>query len=122
MQRWYEDFGGRADFYVVYIAEAHSIDGWQTESNEAEGIRIRQHERFEDRVAAAELCAEKLALTIPTLVDGMDDAANKAFAAWPERLYIINTEGVIHYAGGPGPYEFRPEEARASLATLLGND
>ncbi len=88
-------------------------------SNETEGVLIAQHTRFEERLAAAKLCAANLGMTIPTLIDGMDDAASKAFAAWPERMYIIDTEGKVHYPGGPGPFEFNPQEARESLITLL---
>lgn len=115
----FEDLQDRVDFHVVYIAEAHSVDEWKLESNENEGIRIKQAISFEDRLAAARLCAEKLRLTIPTLVDGMDNAAFEQFSAWPERIYIINVQGRIHYRGGPGPFEFDPAEARASLDSLL---
>jgi len=48
----------------------------------------------------------------------MDNAAAEVFAAWPERIYILN-KGKIHYKGGPGPYEFNPEEAKESLIQLL---
>ena len=108
-----------ATFYVVYIAEAHPVDEWQTESNEAEGVFLKQHTNFAERLAAAQLCADNLELTIPTLVDGMDNAAFEAFSAWPERIYIINQAGRIHYRGGPGPWEFDPQEAQASLVSLL---
>jgi hypothetical protein len=108
----------RAHFYVVYIAEAHSVDGWQTESNEAAGIRVLQHTVLQERWDAAQLCAEQLALKIPTLVDGIDDTACEAFSAWPERLYIMNN-GRIHYRGGQGPYDFDVDGARASLLALL---
>src|SRR5437773_4402120 len=100
----HDRYRNRADIFVVYISEAHSVDGWQTESNEAEGIRIRQHETLADRIAAARLCAESLELTIPMLVDTMDNAACKAFSAWPERIYVIRPDGSVHYKGGRGPY------------------
>jgi type I thyroxine 5'-deiodinase len=58
-------------------------------------------------------------LQIPTLVDGMDDAAVEAFSAWPERIYIVNRDGQIHYRGEPGPRGFNPGEAKASLIALL---
>jgi hypothetical protein len=120
----YDTYRERADFYIVYIAEAHTVDGWQTDSNEQAGIRISQHTTFEERLAAAELCTEKLRLTIPILVDGMDNAAFEAFSAWPERIYIIDPHGMVHYRGGPGPFDFKPEEALASLMGLVnaGNE
>lgn len=119
MQALYLDFRDRADIYLVYIAEAHTVDGWQTDSNEAEGISIRQHTTIAERTAAARRCAEDLDLTIPVLIDDMDNAAFEAFSAWPERIYIINKQGRVHYRGGPGPYDFKPDEARAPLGALL---
>jgi hypothetical protein len=88
-------------------------------SNEAEGVLVAQHTRFDERAAAAKLCTQNLGMTIPTLVDGMDNAVSEAFAAWPERMYIINAEGKMHYCGGPGPFDFNPQEARESLMNLL---
>ena len=53
----YQAFSPRAAFYVVYIAEAHAEDGWQTRSNEQEGVVIKQHTTLEERRAAARRCA-----------------------------------------------------------------
>ena len=110
-----------ADFFVVYIAEAHSVDGWQTTSNEKEGILIHQHTTLPERRTAAARCAQDLGLAIPVLVDGMDDAGCKAFSAWPERIYILGVDGDIAYQGGHGPYDFRVDEAREALADLLSD-
>ena len=111
----YDELHDRADFYVVYIAEAHTVDGWQTDSNEEAGIRIEQHRSLEERLACARLCASALGLSIPMLVDGMENAAFEAYSAWPERIYILSNDGRIHYKGGPGPFGFDPAESRAAL-------
>ncbi len=116
----YDSFKSQATFYIVYIAESHAVDEWFGETNKSEGVRIAQHTSFNDRLAAARLCEVELGLNIPTVVDGMDNAALEAYAAWPERIYIIGGDGNIHYRGGHGPWEFRPEEARSALAKLLG--
>ena len=115
----FDELGKQAAFFIVYIAEAHSVDGWQTDSNEAEGIRIAQPTTFDERQAAAWRCANELGLTVPTLVDRMDDAAIEAFAAWPERVYVIDAGGIVRYRGGPGPYEFDPAEAWTALRSIL---
>lgn len=117
----HRDLGDRADFHVVYIAEAHSADGWQMASNVAEGVVIDQPRAFAERVAAATRCAAELGLSIPTLVDGMDDAALEAFAAWPERIFIADAGGRLAYCGGPGPFEFDPAGARAVLEQLVAS-
>lgn len=97
------------------------MDEWQLEDNEKEGVLFKQHTHFAERVSAAQACVQDLDLRIPALVDGMDDAAAEAFSAWPERIYIVNQAGRIHYLGGPGPQGFDPKEARSSLATLLAD-
>jgi hypothetical protein len=98
------------------------VDGWQVRANEAEGICIRQHTTLEERRAAARACATALGLTIPTLVDGMDDRVSAAYAGWPERIHIVGVDGRIAYKGLPGPAGFRLGEAAAALARLLGTD
>jgi type I thyroxine 5'-deiodinase len=115
----YESFSKRASFHVVYIAEAHAEDGWQTTSNRQEGVVIEQHRTLDERRAAARRCARELDLTIPMLIDDMDDAACRAFSAWPERIYIIGVDGRIAYQGGHGPYDFDPQGARAALEGML---
>ena len=50
----------------------------------------------------------------------MNNAANDAYAAWPERLYIISENGTIAYRGGMGPFNYKPAEVRAWLAARYG--
>jgi hypothetical protein len=109
----------RANVVFVYIAEAHALDEWQMQSNLDEGVLLRQHVTLDERFAAARAGVERLGLTMPVLVDGMDDAVSEAFAAWPERLYVAEPGGRLAYVGGPGPFEFDPDAAAAALAELL---
>ena len=105
--------------YFVYIAEAHAVDQWQADSNEEAGIRVLQHTTLEKRLVAASAGAGRLGLTMPVLVDGMENKASEAFAAWPERIYIIGADGRIVFKGGPGPWEFDPEAAGRALGALV---
>lgn len=61
-------------------------------------------------------CNEEMKLGFPMLVDGLDDAVNEAYAAWPERLYLVDVDGTIAYRGGPGPRGFIPGELDSALA------
>ena len=90
------------------------------QANLDEGVLVRQHVTLEERVAAARQGVERLGLTMPVLVDGMDDAVSQAFAAWPERLYVVDRGGRLVHVGGPGPFEFDPDAAEAALAELVG--
>jgi Iodothyronine deiodinase len=103
----------------VYIAEAHTTDGWQMQSNLDEGVLVANHRTLEERVAAARQGVARLGLTMPVLVDDMDDAVSEAFAAWPERIYVVGSDRRLAYVGGSGPFEFDPDAAAAALAELL---
>ena len=103
----------------VYIAEAHATDGWQMESNVGEDVLVANHVTIDDRFAAAREGVERLDLTLPVLVDQMDDAVSNAFAAWPERIYVVDRDGRIADVGGPGPFEFDPDAAAAAIDALL---
>ena len=81
---------------------------------------LAQHRNLDDRFAAARAGVERLGLTMPVLVDGMDDAVSEAFSAWPERLYVAEPGGKLAYVGGPGPFAFEPDEAAEALAALVG--
>jgi hypothetical protein len=66
-------------------------------------------------------CETALHYGIRTYVDEMDDAVNKAYAAWPTRLYLVGLDGKVVYAGGLGPYDFRPEKLKAAIEAYLNS-
>ena len=115
----YQRYRDRASVVFVYIAEAHTTDGWQMQSNLDEGVLLENHTTLEERVAAARQGVARLGLTMPALVDDMDDAVSEAFAAWPERIYVVGSDRRLAYVGGPGPFEFDPDAAAAALEELL---
>lgn len=112
-------YRGRAETAFVYIAEAHSTDGWQLQANLDEDVLLATHETIENRFAAAREGVARLGLTMPVLVDDMDDAVSNAFAAWPERIYVVDADAHIAYVGGPGPFEFDPNAAISVLDELV---
>jgi hypothetical protein len=56
---------------------------------------------------------------VATLVDEMDDAVSIAFAAWPDRLYLVGLVGEVVYAGGIGPFGFKPGELKLAMDGYL---
>ena len=103
----------------MYIAEARAVDECHIESNAQEEICIPQHTTMDERLAAARRDVRRLKLTIPVLVDVLDNAVSRQFAAWPERIYIIGSDGHIAFMGGPGPYDFEPDAAAQALEAPL---
>ena len=114
----YRTHQARADFYFIYVREAHAANGWQVQSNLDEGVVIGDAIEADDRNRAARLCARNLQITIPVLADTMDNAAEREYQAWPERLYILSADGSVLYQGGRGPYGFDTEELSAALEGL----
>ena len=106
-------------FFVVYIQEAHPTDGWQTDSNVAEGILFRQHQSYEEREAVATTCSLGLHLSIPVLVEEMDNAIDEAYGAAPERLYLMGADGRVAYHGGAGPHFFDLEAWEQAIAASV---
>lgn len=86
-------------------------------SNVRDHLEFPQPRELEERRELARECVERLGLTVPVLLDGMENRVGRAFNAWPERLYVISAEGRIAYQGGKGPYGFNPEELEAFLGS-----
>jgi hypothetical protein len=38
----------------------------------------------------------------------MDDAVAERWGAWPERLFVVDADGTVVYAGEQGPWGFWP--------------
>jgi hypothetical protein len=49
----------------------------------------------------------------------MDNQVDGLYAAWPERIFVIDRQGKIAYAGRQGPWGFKPEEAERALRRVL---
>ena len=71
------------------------------------------------RVAIAKDFVDRFEYGVPMLVDSMDNAAEEAYAGWPERLYVIDESGTVVYKGGVGPMKFDPNELEEFLAAIL---
>ena len=105
---------------MVYIREAHPEDGWVMPRNQQQGINIKDPKTLEERTQVATKACTLLHIKLPCVVDGMDDKVNKAYAAWPDRIYIVDKDGKIVVAGNQGPAGFAPsvQTARQWLEKL----
>jgi hypothetical protein len=84
-------------------------------SNIDQGVCYPQPKSLAQRVAIAKDFTERFHFPIPLGVDSMANTAERLYAGWPERVYILDESGKIVYRGGLGPFHFHPEEARAWL-------
>lgn len=113
LQKKYSD---TVNFVIVYIKEAHPDDEWQMEDNEESGVIYSQPKTTEERRELARAFIDQMDVETETLLDDIDNTAMACYAAWPERLYIIGTDGRIIYKGGMGPFYFDPDEVEEILS------
>jgi Iodothyronine deiodinase len=118
----FNDYKDHVNFLTIYIREAHPTDEWAMKSNakDKDNVCYAQPKSLADRVAIANDFTQRFKYPVPFAIDEMSDAANNAYAAWPERLYIIDENGRIAYKGGNGPFKYDPKEVRAWLAARYG--
>ena len=92
------------------------------EANEGEGILFAQPTSHRERAEVARVCSLKLELSIPTLVDDMDNSTDLKYYALPDRLYLIGRDGRVAYRGGPGPFGFVAAELEEAIEKYLGTN
>ena len=131
VQQIYKQHHEDVQFLNIYIREAHPIDGWWLGRRLTKGAirKIFPYPKasmehydpttIEERRAVAGECMQALDYGVRTYVDDMDDSVNNAYAAWPTRLYLIGLDGRVVYAGGLGPYGFKPAKLNAAIEDYL---
>jgi hypothetical protein len=114
---------------MIYIREAHPVDGWwfgggllgrlMKRANPKAAFDLYDPQTIEERQAVAQQCEAALEYGIRTYVDEMDDRVSKAYAAHPTRLYLVGLDGRTIYAGGIGPFGFKPDELKVAIQEYL---
>jgi hypothetical protein len=122
VEKVYRRYKDRAEFLMVYIREAHPIDGWHMASNDRYGVTLPQPKTFGERVEVAQTCRKTLGVGMPLLVDPLDDRVGAVYSGMPSRLYLIDRQGKIAYKSGRGPFGFKPGELEQALILLLQED
>jgi len=118
LNKLYRDYRDRAAFHVVYIQEAHPIDAWQDDDNLKDDVLVKSTTTEEERAEIAGICLAKLSIELPALVDDPDNRVERAYTAWPDRLYVIDRDGRITYKSAAGPFGFKPAAVEEALERL----
>jgi hypothetical protein len=92
-------------------------------SNDRAGIAFAQPTTKAGRTGIAARCCQALRITMPLLVDEIDDRVGRAYSGMPDRIYVVGRDGRVVYKGGRGPFGFNPGEMeQALLMHLLEED
>ena len=106
-------------FLAVYIVEAHPSDVWQMQSNVKDNVVFASPKNEDERALVAGSCVRKLGIKFPAVLDEFDNTTEKSYTGWPDRIYLIDTNGRVAYKSKPGPFGFKPDELKAALAHIV---
>ena len=109
----FDTYKDRAEFFIVYIKEAHPSNGWVMPENVQMGIAVKDPRSYRERLSVAAKACSVLQTKLPCLIDGLNNAVNKAYSAWPDRIFIVDVAGKIAVLGGQGPFGFAPSVVAA---------
>ncbi|MEM9016541.1 MAG: deiodinase-like protein [Verrucomicrobiota bacterium] len=101
--RLHERFRDQFQFVMIYIREAHALDGHGKNRG-----ALMDPKTNDDRRKAAEICKTRIEIPFPILVDTIDDRVATRWAGWPVRLFVVDQSGEVSYSGKPGPWGFDP--------------
>ncbi len=121
MQTYYD---GRVRFIIIYIIEAHPIgsacpytgEEWTTSaSRDKEGNPLTQPSTYQERVAQSTQMVRELGITIPVLIDEMDNPVWCTYGPAPNIAYLIDTDGKIVAKQG----WYKPELMKTAIEEYL---
>jgi hypothetical protein len=78
-----------------------------------------QPSTLDERTEVASACALRLDLSIPTLIDDMNNSTDLKYYALPDRLYLVGRDGCVAYRGAPGPFGFVAAELEQAIERYL---
>ena len=104
---------------MVYITEAHPSDVWQMQSNIKDSVVFASPKNEDERAYVAGACVRKLGIKLPAVLDEFGNSTEQAYTGWPDRLYLIDTQGRVVYKSKPGPFGFEPDQLRAALVKIV---
>jgi len=105
----YEAHKDNIEFFLIYVREAHPSDGWQTPQNLYDEVVYEAPTNEDERADVGNACQIALDLKYPMLIDSIDDDVERKYVASPIRLFVIDENGILTYAGEEGPHKFDPD-------------
>ena len=101
MEQMYRENRDIAEFFLVYISEAHAEDDkWPVPY--AKELGIKEHKTYVQRCSVANRLTADKKMTIPCLVDNIENEVANIYKAWPDRVFVIRKDGRLGVAARRG--------------------
>ncbi|HEX3358037.1 MAG TPA: deiodinase-like protein [Tepidisphaeraceae bacterium] len=88
-------YGNRANFLIIYTAEAHPAGGWEVDRNRDEGIRIPKAADLTERKSEAKQAKQLLKIVVPIATDDMKDKTANDYSAGENTAIVVGRDGKI---------------------------
>lgn len=121
------EYGDRIQLVIIYTLEAHPVgspspysgEEWTTPaSTDEEDCPLAQPETYDQRVAQATQMTEELGITVPVLIDEMDNPAWCTYGPAPNIAYLIGRDGVVIEKQG----WYQPRTMETAMVDYLAGD
>ena len=89
------------------------------ESNVTDKVVFASPKTEEDRAFIAGACVRKLGIEFPAVLDEFGNSTERAYTGWPDRMYLIDSQGRIAFKSEPGPFGFKPEQLEMALSRVV---
>ena len=105
-------------FLAVYISEAHPSDIWQMQSNLRDKVVFASPKNQAERAEIAGICVRRLHMEFPAVLDEFGNSTEQAYTGWPDRIYLLDSQGRIAYKSKAGPFGFKPDALANALTQM----
>jgi Spy/CpxP family protein refolding chaperone len=95
MEKLSQKYTDRAVFLIVYTREVHPSGGWEVNRNQADGFTAPQPADYAARLAQAEKARRALNISLPMVVDKLDDEVTAEYGGFPNAAIVIGRDGKI---------------------------
>ncbi len=84
-----------------------------------EGVLFASAQTDGQRSNTASACVRNLGIHIPAILDSIENKTERAYTGWPDRLYMIGTDGRVAFKTAPGPYGFSTRGLQQALERVV---
>ncbi len=104
MESMYRTYKYIARFFIVYIEEGRPSNCTRPAEYAGHIIDARN---YGERCMTAGLFISEGNITIPVIIDNMNNSVKDDYSAWPARVFIIKKDGIVELASHKGTDGFK---------------
>ena len=118
LEQLYRAYKNNVQFYIVYVQETRPANQGKTPSDERNNVPDNSPPTRLERAKIADDCLRNLNVTIPCLVDDMNNSVRKLYHGWPARVCIVGTDGKITFISPSSPSGMNPPDMETALRSM----